>query len=146
MTFMTWNCRGGGSRTFPNLVRDLRMRHDIDVLVLFEPLSRLSFSDSYKVNARVFSGGIWVLWNNASVQVEVLQSYTQLVHMRIGMANMVPWYFTAIYGSPQMQIRQDLWRDLRQIALGCNGPWLAVGDFNAYLYEHEKNGGACPNR
>lgn len=55
------------------------------------------------------------------------------------------WFLTGVYGSPQAQGRLALWDGLREIARTCDKPCLVMGDFNAYSYAIEKNGGSGPN-
>ncbi|KAI9080552.1 hypothetical protein K1719_037518 [Acacia pycnantha] len=50
--------------------------------------------------------------------------------------------FTAIYGSPQPELRKFLWHDLDQLASTISSPWLLGGDFNAILHQYERIGGS----
>lgn len=50
-----------------------------------------------------------------------------------------PWYFTAIYASPDLSKRVDLWRELKEFASTHNKPWLLVGDFNDTRFAWEKS-------
>lgn len=34
--------------------------------------------------------------------------------------------------------RRELWSKLSNLALSVNGPWLAAGDFNAFLHAEDK--------
>nr|KYP52894.1 LINE-1 reverse transcriptase isogeny [Cajanus cajan] len=47
-----------------------------------------------------------------------------------------------VYGSPHSQFRIDLWRELRKLAANMVGSWSIMGDFNAVLHDHERQGGS----
>lgn len=51
-----------------------------------------------------------------------------------------------MYGSPNQQIRKDLWKDLRPSILLGHIPWLAIGDFNAILSISRKVRGMSQGR
>lgn len=53
--------------------------------------------------------------------------------------------FTAIYGSPQRNRRQELWDFMESITPTNSEPWLLLGDFNEILMEEETLGGATFN-
>lgn len=50
--------------------------------------------------------------------------------MTVSRVGSTPWYFTAIYASPDPSKRQELWTDLKNFAESMNEPWLLAGDFN----------------
>lgn len=49
-----------------------------------------------------------------------------------------PWYFIAIYASPDPNKRSDLWRELKDFAATHNKPWLLAGDFNDTRFAWER--------
>jgi hypothetical protein len=53
------------------------------------------------------------------------------------------WRFTGVYGFPQTKDRHKTWTLLRDLYAQVDLPWLAAGDFNEILFQHEKEG-ACP--
>ena len=51
-----------------------------------------------------------------------------------------PWLFSAVYASPDSNLRRDLWRELEHVKNTYDGPWLAAGDFNDTICMSERNG------
>lgn len=61
---LSWNYRGTGARHFPCLIQDLKMKHDIQVLIITEPqisgrradniIKKMGYSSSYRVEAVAF--------------------------------------------------------------------------------------------
>lgn len=51
--------------------------------------------------ARGMSGGIWILWNDETININVMESHTQFIHCRARGLGRREWCFTAIYGSPR---------------------------------------------
>ncbi|XP_021730835.1 uncharacterized protein LOC110697764 [Chenopodium quinoa] len=48
--------------------------------------------------------------------------------------------FSAIYASPDSTTRHELWRQLENIGLAYNGPWMLAGDFNDTMSMAERLG------
>ncbi|PKI36362.1 hypothetical protein CRG98_043246 [Punica granatum] len=71
----------------------------------------------------------------------VLQRHKQAIHVRVEERSR-SWLFTAVYGSPNTTIREDLWGFLCSAAPAGDDGWLLMGDFNAIALEVEKSGGA----
>ncbi|XP_061370519.1 uncharacterized protein LOC133313201 [Gastrolobium bilobum] len=91
---------------------------------------------------RLVSGGIWVLWDNNVVEVEVLKTHHQVVHTRVRYLGVGKVSFISfVYGSPRRLERMALWLELEAISLEFPGPWLVLGDFNSFLKAEEKKGG-----
>ncbi|KAJ4836985.1 hypothetical protein Tsubulata_017996 [Turnera subulata] len=129
--------------------------HRPDILVLVETwvtytrvfpfLQTLGFADGVFVDPIGFSGGIWVVWKPNIVQVQVLASSRQYIHMSIHSTADPVWYFTAIYGSPTRELREHLWNDLVALESSTHGPWLLAGDFNAIIDPSEREGRPTAN-
>jgi hypothetical protein len=49
------------------------------------------------------------------------------------------WWLTCVYGPQDDQEKVMFLQELRYIRTVCNGPWLAVGDFNIILQAIDKN-------
>ena len=45
-----------------------------------------------------------------------------------------------MYGCPKANIRVELWKGLKNIALTIQEPWVVAGDFNAFVNHSEKCG------
>lgn len=74
--------------------------------------------------------------------VQIMASDPQFIHAKIVEDNGFSWFFTAIYGSPNVHARLSLWNQLQHIGSNLLSPWLLVGDFNAVLFAHERSSGA----
>lgn len=91
INFLSWNVRGAGAQSFPGLIRDMMVRYKVGFLALFEPrisgsiainvIQKFKFMKNYHVDARGFSGGIWILWNEDNFEVEVIEAQAQAVYM-----------------------------------------------------------------
>jgi len=54
----------------------------------------------------------------------------QFITVEIMNKNGDDWLFSAMYGSPQEVIRNELWHKLGDFAQANNQPWMLAGDFN----------------
>ncbi|OMO58013.1 Endonuclease/exonuclease/phosphatase [Corchorus capsularis] len=87
------------------------------------------------------SGGL-ALWWVSGLNVEVLDVSKNLIDTIIeddiqGVKCRVSW----IYGPPKFEDRKVVWELIKNRVNEFDGPWLMVGDFNDFLYHHEKEGG-----
>lgn len=48
------------------------------------------------------------------------------------------WLFSSIYASTNSVIRDQMWKNMENIADSHNGPWLVGGDFNYVFSANEK--------
>lgn len=146
---LIWNVQGVGSRAFLVVLKDLVKQNKPNVIALLEThmggtqaekiAKALCFSGHSRVDAQGFSGGIWVYWRKEEVTVEPILKEEQYITMTITRNGSMPWYFSAIYASPDPTKRQELWQELRQFAESHNEPWLLAGDFNETRYPSERS-------
>lgn len=148
--FLVWNVRGAGGKLFPRTVSNLKQVYGFEVLCIVEPrisgkraqniIKSLNFEKSYIVEAQGFSGGMWLLWNDSVVSMEVLshtsQTITVLMNNKGG-----DWLLTFIYASPTPNTRKNLWKYLDDLGSLSNLPWVLMGDFNEICSSAEKKGG-----
>ncbi|KAL8159774.1 hypothetical protein V2J09_001311 [Rumex salicifolius] len=93
INIITWNAQGACSREFLITLKEIVRIHDPTILVLVE--TRISGSQANKVcrgigfdgilraEAIGFSGGIWVLWRKAVVQIEEVHVHRQAVTVEV---------------------------------------------------------------
>ncbi|RYR24559.1 hypothetical protein Ahy_B02g058063 [Arachis hypogaea] len=160
MNIICWNCRGAGGKSFHSLIRDMRKEYDAHFIILLEThvsgmkgkkiRDKMGFDGSFIVEAVGHSGGIWCLWDAGIWDVVVLDYSHQLVHLQVSCNNSDSWLLSACYGSPQRATRRSLWSNIRSLADNTILPWCLLGDFNAILHDHERQGdssrvisGAC---
>nr|TKS10936.1 hypothetical protein D5086_0000078410 [Populus alba] len=85
---------------------------------------------------------IVVFWNPTTVQVELMASSAQALHLSV--SSLISQYtlrISFVYGFNTISTRRALWGDLRRWNSSC--PWMILGDFNSVLSSTDKhNGGA----
>ncbi|KAL2941630.1 hypothetical protein RDABS01_029980 [Bienertia sinuspersici] len=131
ISLLLWNVQGAGSTAFLAALREILRMNNPTVIALVEThmggdhaeliASKIGFNWHMRVDTEGFSGGIWVYWRS----------------------EVTPWYFSAIYASPDPVKRHDLWQHLKDFARTHNHPWLLAGDFNDTRYSWERS--ACCN-
>ena len=152
MNYMIWNSRGTGSQSFPSLVRELKKYYKLDFLAIFETRSnavkadrrirQLGFSKYSFTAADGYSGGIWCLWEEVSMRVEVMKQHKQFMHLQITNSKQEKWFLTVVYASPNRVYRRTLWSELFDIKDSMSGPWCIGGDFNATILAEERRSSA----
>lgn len=90
INIMSWNCRGARARYFPRLIRELKANYNIHILFIVEPrvsrkkvdniIKNLGFNSNHRVEAEGYSGGIWLLWDDRHVKINVISTSNQCVH------------------------------------------------------------------
>ncbi|CAN0854236.1 hypothetical protein LINGRAHAP2_LOCUS5868 [Linum grandiflorum] len=88
------------------------------------------------------SGGLWVLWNEARVNVSVSSHSSQAAHLCVSKGSDSEWLLSAVYASPIIINRQILWDQLTELASVTSIPWALIGDFNELASLSERRGGA----
>ncbi|XP_019178890.1 PREDICTED: uncharacterized protein LOC109174053 [Ipomoea nil] len=146
MIVITWNCQGAASKGFIRAAKWMIRSHNPDILCHMETKTsgtnaddvckKLGFDKWARVEALGFSGGIWILWYD-DLNIEILSSHPQFIHMAVEGKNNNKWTSMTVYGSPSLHLRKRLWNDLRQNKTKVSGPWLIAGDFNAVISNEE---------
>ena len=63
-----------------------------------------------------FIGGIWLLWTEKEVHVEVVNKSKQEIHAIIKVfPNLLDWLLSGIYANPKLANRKFPWNNLRTI-------------------------------
>ncbi|XP_021768668.1 uncharacterized protein LOC110732977 [Chenopodium quinoa] len=148
---MVWNVQGAGSRNFITVLKDLVRIHQPNVLTLVEThmggeqavmiasILGYGYDGHSRVDALGFSGGIWVYWKSNRVNVSPSLKHNQHITMEISRVGAMPWYFSAIYASPNPMKKKELWEELKNISMSHDKPWLIAGDFNDTRFPSERN-------
>ncbi|CAL9017859.1 unnamed protein product, partial [Prunus brigantina] len=150
------NVEGAACTKFKTNMLDMISTHRIDILFICEPrisgqralkvIQTLGFNCFEVVDAIGFSGGLWLLWNDSKVTVEIVGTSDQSISACVSWPGQPPWMFTAIYASPNRVKREKLWEYLTFVAESHDLPWLLAGDFNDILSTDDKMGGASFGR
>lgn len=76
------------------------------------------------------AGGIWLIWDPASVTINPTHISSQAIHVIVKKDEYADWVFSAIYGNPNPRIRDTLWEDLESVAENNRKGWMVAGDCN----------------
>ncbi|KAL0928209.1 hypothetical protein M5K25_000081 [Dendrobium thyrsiflorum] len=130
-------------------VRNLCRIHDIQILVLMEPMisidnldrtaTRLGFTMSF-ANC---SNKIWIMWNS-NITLNIIADFQQVVHVQISCFNFL-CHASFVYALCTRTGRLPLWEQLKDFATIVTGPWCVGGDFNVITNALERRGGNPPN-
>ena len=147
-SILFWNCRGAESKEFLRHAWELIRVHKLDVLIIAEPrisgdsadkvIRKLKFDEYIKVDARYFSGGIWIMWRSTIGEVQIFDRAGQFISVLIKNGNGLKWALTVVYASPTPSIRELFWKYLIEFEDFDFIPWLLIGDFNQILSSFEK--------
>ncbi|XP_062076217.1 uncharacterized protein LOC133780570 [Humulus lupulus] len=86
-------------------------------------------------------GRIIMSWNPAMFDVNIEFCTSQLMHSEVQSKNgRERFKVTFFYGFNEEGNREDLWRNLKDLATGICGPWVMMGDFNDILHGEERIG------
>ncbi|CAL8138480.1 unnamed protein product [Prunus armeniaca] len=88
-----------------------------------------------------FSGGLWLLWDDSKVNVEIIGTHDQAISTCVSWPGQSPWLFLAIYAKPCEIKRAKLWEYLNFVVSCHDMPWLLAGDFNYFLHFDDKLSG-----
>ncbi|GKU97282.1 hypothetical protein SLEP1_g10449 [Rubroshorea leprosula] len=155
MKIISWNCRGALKAGFRKGAMDLKRIHNPAMLLILETkiygqnaqevADSLGFPNSCVVNSDGLTGGLWLLWDDSRLTVDILSTSNQATHAVIQVSNnpLFPfnWFFSCIYDRPHFEIRNILWQELTTMANVIQGPWMIIGDFNDVVDQSEKFGG-----
>jgi len=152
VTLLVWNVRGAGSSVFLNHMIEYIRLHKPSIIALLEThisgtradevCRKLGLQGCFRVEAQGFGGGIWILWDTATIQIQLIKSHPQFVTMEVHRSGIQPWVFTAVYASPTLHLRELLWREIEVLATFITAPWLLAGDFNETKSLSERDHGS----
>ncbi|GKV21679.1 hypothetical protein SLEP1_g31635 [Rubroshorea leprosula] len=152
---ISWNYRGAAKHNCHSSAMDLKRTHNPAIMLVVETklsgedarsqVASLGFAKSFVVNSNGLAGGLWLLWDDAAVVVDIVSYSDQAIHAIIKVCNNpsfpIDWFLSGIYGRPQIATRALLWNELSTIAENISMPWMMIGDFNDVLDQSEKFGG-----
>ncbi|GLT42706.1 hypothetical protein SLA2020_166920 [Shorea laevis] len=157
MKVISWNCRGAANSEFRRTAMDIKKEHNPAIFVLMETkvagsrameiAQGLGMPRCEIVDADGLAGGIWLLWDDMQVTIDILNKGAQVIHAMVKVISSpifsnFYWFFYVVYGRPQFDMRSLLWDNLVQFSQNINGPWVAIGDFNDVTSQSEKFGGS----
>ncbi|XP_075655160.1 uncharacterized protein LOC142625370 [Castanea sativa] len=153
------NCKGAGNQNFKRTFVDLTQAHHPDIAVVMETRisgqrveevsALLGFDNVCYFDATGFQDGIWVLWIDNNISLNVLSVNEQVINtfVQVCPANPSnPWLFITIYASPDLSKCLSLWTELEAFNPYPHHPWLLAGDFNKIVAHHENLSCTPPNQ
>jgi len=145
-----WNCCGAGHKSFLTSFKSYVNVVKFSLAVIIEPkisgskaarvVDGMGFDSSFRVDARGFKGGIWVVWDSNQIELDVVSSGFQFIHLKGKMESGSLFFITAIYASPTATERVLLWDTLKSLSASMSDPWTVIGDFNSILSASDKRG------
>ncbi|GKV18359.1 hypothetical protein SLEP1_g28755 [Rubroshorea leprosula] len=141
-------------------VMDLKSTHSPSIMLIMETklagdrasnIASSLFPCYYVIDADGLTGGIWLLWDDTRVSIDIIATNPQAIHAIIKVSNHpifseFNWLFSGVYGRPQQEIRTYLCQELSSLVSHFTGPWVIAGDFNDVLSQSEKFGGGPINQ
>ena len=116
INLLIWNIQGIGNSETLNILREHIRQHRPHIVALVETRisgaraqitsAKIGFRNCFRVEAQGFQGGIWVLWNEDEIEVEVLTSHAQFVTVELKQHGRLSWVLTCVYANPQPQTRE----------------------------------------
>ncbi|KAK4706681.1 hypothetical protein R3W88_033760 [Solanum pinnatisectum] len=91
----------------------------------------LKFGTHIQSTVNGLSGGIVIMWKEDIVKLDSITITQHGVHVMVKvLPNLNSWLFYAIYASPDLNTKMNLWNELYQITNTYNNEWLIGGDLN----------------
>ncbi|CAN6551855.1 unnamed protein product [Malus baccata var. baccata] len=142
MNYLIWNCRGLGSDTVVQALCGLIRKHRPSMIFLSETKMkdhridgirrRMGYSLGFNVSPVGRAGGL-SLWWHESLNVIILFSSAHIIDVCFCLEDDRSWVrSTFVYGTLYRKEKMDFWN------------WMTnfFGDFNEFMWDHEKTGGA----
>lgn len=153
MKILSWNIRGVNAPSKQRMVRELRIRVELDLILLQE--TKLEQLRENEVLNKVWrrgerrtsvgvagSGGLVSLWNPKKWRgYELCKSEHFITIGLVSLLTNKEYWITNVYAPTSVEGRRRLWASLVEIHKDWGGPWLVAGDFNSPLSPDEKKGG-----
>lgn len=108
MNIIAWNVKGAGKDRCASTIKDFKKAYAIDVFAILEPrisgpralsvAQSLGFSCYYIVDASGFYRGVWLLWNENSISLQVVAHSSQSITTLVTLRNR-RWLLTVVYAS-----------------------------------------------
>ncbi|CAN6715757.1 unnamed protein product [Malus baccata var. baccata] len=151
MILVFWNCRGLGSDTAVRALHGLIRNKRPSMIFLSETKMkdhrldgvrrRMGFHYGVNVSPIGRAGGLSLWWDD-SVEVQPLFSSKHIIDVILRKGGDSNWVrITGVYGTPYREDKAEFWEWMSSYFTPSDIPWLCAGDFNEFLWDHEKSGG-----
>ncbi|XP_030924482.1 uncharacterized protein LOC115951403 [Quercus lobata] len=147
MRLISWNCQVLGNpwtgRSLHKIVREqapticffMETRLDKDGFVNL--YSNLPFNNKIIVKHPDAGGGLAFLWKN-TINLEIINYTANHVLAVVTEEDGFRLFLIGFYGWPEAQKKVRSWRLSEHLKTFIEGPWMIIGDFNAFLHALEK--------
>ena len=147
MRLISWNCRVLGNpwigRSLHKIVREqapticflMETRVDKDGFVNL--YSNLPFNNKIIVKHPDAGGGLAFLWKN-TINLEIINYTANHILVVVTEEDGFRLFLIGFYGWPEAQQKVRSWRLLEHLKTFMEGPWMIIGDFNAFFHALEK--------
>ena len=82
-------------------------------------------------------GGIALIWKS-EVSLDVINFTANHVLAKVVKEDGFEWFLTGFYGWLEENQQEKSWKLLTHLKTYVDGPWLCIGDLNAFLHASEK--------
>ncbi|KAL8171080.1 LOW QUALITY PROTEIN: hypothetical protein V2J09_022884 [Rumex salicifolius] len=120
MNCLSWNCRGADKGGFIRTIKYISGHYRVDLLALMETkisgsqateTLKARFPNSKRVEAQGFKGGLWLLWDDNVVDIQVITKADYFIRARARKGNLLA-KFCFVYGPPTVHRQRWFWTDL----------------------------------
>lgn len=118
MIINSWNCQGSCSSEFCRGFKEYKRLFKPDIFCLLEPRTsgshansicrRLEYDYWIRAEAVGYSGGIWILWNEAGFSLSLIETYPQFITCEVRFQNNDVCYFCVC--ESHLDLRRNLWQ------------------------------------
>lgn len=77
-------------------------------------------------------GGLALIWKN-EIHMELITFTANHILVKVKEVDGFEWFLTCFYGCPEANQKEKSWKLLSHLKNFVDGPWLCIGDFNAFL-------------
>ena len=139
---LSWNCQGLGNPWTGCSLRKIARKQAPNVCFLrmtrldkdgFEKLyGELPYPNNIIVKKPDSGGGLALLWKD-DIRMDLINFTDNHVLTKVKEDDGFEWWLTCFYGWLEAQQKHKSWELLNHLKAFVEGPWLCIGDFNAFL-------------
>ncbi|KAB2606847.1 hypothetical protein D8674_006564 [Pyrus ussuriensis x Pyrus communis] len=101
---------------------------------------RLGYSNGFDVSPNGRSGGLSLWWED-NMEVKIIYSSKHIIDAVMKGEGQTHWCrLTGVYGTPHRNEKSVFWDWMGHHFIPTDIPWICGGDFNEYIWDHEKSG------
>lgn len=140
MKLISWNCRGVGNRQVIRHAKLLLRSSHADAACFLETktknanamlkmTSKLGFLASHIVDPLGFAGGLLLVWNPSTINLQMVLTSSQAIHTVVSEGGK-DFHVSFAYVRPNNAAKERFWEDNKVFSGTLNSPWILMGDLN----------------